>query len=51
MLAKIWKPVGIFILIIACLFTIIVKLVNSSSFKKQVNSTVTTPIQEEVENE
>lgn len=51
MLAKIWKPFGILVLIIACLFSITIKLVNTVSFRNQVNSTVSTPIQEEVENE
>ncbi len=51
MLAKIWKPFGIFVLIVACLFTIIIKLVGTVSLKGQVNSTISTPIQEEVENE
>lgn len=48
MLSKIWKPIGFFILIFACLFNITVKLVNTVSFKTQVNSTISTPIQEEV---
>ncbi len=49
MLSKLWKPIGIFILIVASLFSIVIKLVNTSSLKKQVNSTVSTPIEEEIE--
>lgn len=48
MLSKIWKPLAIIILIIACLFNITIKLVNTVGFKAQVDSTVSTPIQEEV---
>ncbi len=52
MLAKIWKPIGVLILTIACLFTITIKLVNTVSFKNQVNSTLEAPLQEEeVKNE
>ena len=35
MLAKIWKKVGIFILIVACLFNIVLKLVGRISFNKE----------------
>lgn len=35
MLSKIWKKVCIFILIIACLFNITLKLVNRISFNKE----------------
>ena len=38
MLAKIWKKVCIAILIIACLFNIISKLVNRISFNKEIVS-------------
>lgn len=38
MLAKIWKKVCIFILIIACLFNIISKLVKRVSFNKEILS-------------
>ena len=38
MLAKIWKKVCIAILIIACLFNIISKLVNRISFNKEILS-------------
>ncbi len=35
MLAKIWKKVCIFILIVACLFNIVMKLVGRISFNKE----------------
>lgn len=35
MLAKIWKKVGILILIVACLFNIVLKLVGRISFNKE----------------
>lgn len=39
MLSKIWKKVGLIILIIACLWTIVYKLVNKISFDGLVKST------------
>ena len=38
MLAKIWKKVCIAILVIACLFNIVSKLVNRVSFNKEILS-------------
>ena len=38
MLARIWKKVCIAILIIACLFNIVSKLVNKVSFNKEILS-------------
>ena len=35
MLAKIWKKIGVFILIVACLFNIVLKLVGRISFNKE----------------
>ena len=35
MLAKIWKKVCIFILIVACLFNIVMKLIDRVSFNKE----------------
>ncbi len=37
MLAKIWKKIGLIILIIACLWNIVFKLVNKISFDKLIN--------------
>lgn len=36
MAAKIWKKVGLFILIVACLFNIIIKIVNKIPFIEEL---------------
>ena len=41
MLAKWWKKIGFFILIVACLFNITTKLVKRLSFDENVKGTVT----------
>ena len=46
MLAKIWKKIGIFILIVACIFNIMLKLVKRISLNTQLQDSVTY-IQEE----
>lgn len=38
MIAKVWKKVLLFILIIACLFNIINKLVNKASLDRELES-------------
>ena len=38
MAAKLWKKIGLFILIIACVFNIMIKLVNKTSFKEELRS-------------
>lgn len=40
MLAKYWKKIGIFILIIACIFNIMTKLVNKVSINTEIKETV-----------
>lgn len=40
MLAKIWKKLGIFILIVACIFNIMLKLVEKVSLNRQIESSV-----------
>ena len=40
MLAKIWKKVGIFILIVACIFNIMLKLVKRISLNTQLQETI-----------
>ena len=45
MLAKIWKRIALIILIIACLWNIVFKLVNKISFDDAING-VKTKIQE-----
>ena len=37
MIAKIWQKVGLFILIIACLFNIVVKIVTKISLNKEMH--------------
>ena len=41
MLAKIWKKLGIFILIVACIFNIMFKLVQRISLNTQLKESVT----------
>jgi len=41
MLAKIWKKLGIFILIVACIFNIMLKLVQRISLNTQLKSSIT----------
>lgn len=49
---KIWKPILILVLIIACLLNLIVKLVRTVNFKDNLQNTVNTKIEEkEVNNE
>lgn len=38
MFAKIWKKIGLIILIIACLWNIVFKLVNKISFDSAINN-------------
>lgn len=48
MLARTWKKIGIFILIVACIFNIMFKLVRKLSLNTHLKDTVTY-IQEEYE--
>lgn len=41
MLAKMWKKIGIFILIVACIFNIMFKLVKRISLNTQLKESVT----------
>ena len=41
MLAKYWKKIGLFILIIACIFNIMSKLVNKKSLKDELEASAT----------
>ena len=52
MLAKIWKKLGIFILLVACIFNIMLKLVNRVSLNNQLKSSVEYMLEEykEMEN-
>ena len=40
MIAKYWKKIGLFILIIACLFNITIKLVQNTSLVSELQSSV-----------
>ena len=46
MLARIWKKVGIFILIVACIFNIMLKLVKRISLNTEIKETVSYMIEE-----
>ncbi len=39
MAGKIWKKVLLLVLLIACLFDIVIKLVNRNSFKNEIEAT------------
>lgn len=41
MLAKYWKKIGFFILIVACIFNIMNKLVNKLSLKDELEASAT----------
>lgn len=49
MLAKTWKKIGLIIVIIACLWNIVFKIVNKISFSNTIDS-AKTQIQEENKN-
>lgn len=53
MLAKIWKKIGLFILIVACIFNIMNKFINKLSLKDELEASATyinQQIQEEDKN-
>ena len=50
MIAKIWKKVLLFVLIVACLFNIINKLVHKASMEEEVSSSAQY-VQEQLDNE
>jgi len=41
MIAKVWKKLLLFILLIACLFNIVIKIVNKSSLNEELQSSAT----------
>lgn len=51
MIAKIWKKLLLFILLIACLFNIVIKIVNKNSLEKELESSAQYIQQEQLENE
>lgn len=50
MLAKYWKKIGLFILIVACIFNIMTKLVKKMSLKSELETSATYVNQEENKN-
>ena len=49
MIAKIWQKLGIFILIVACLFNIMVKIVTKISLQEELRSAAETFREQEKE--
>ena len=50
MLAKYWKKIGLFILIVACIFNVMLKIVHKTSLKNELEATATYVNQEENKN-
>lgn len=50
MLAKYWKKIGLFILIVACIFNIMTKFVNKLSLKSELETSATYINQEKDKN-
>ena len=50
MLAKYWKKIGLFILIVACVFNVMIKIVHKTSLKDELEATATYVNQEENKN-
>ena len=51
MLAKYWKKIGFFILIVACIFNIMTKFIHKLSLKKELETSATYVNQQEQEQE
>ena len=49
MLAKYWKKIGVFILIVACIFNVMTKLVNKLSLNDELEASATYVNQENKE--
>ena len=50
MLARYWKKIGLFILIVACVFNVMTKFINKSSLKNELEASATYVNQEEDKN-
>ena len=50
MLARYWKKIGLFILIVACVFNVMTKFVNKLSLKTELEASATYVNQEENKN-
>lgn len=51
MIAKIWKKLLLFILLIACLFNVVIKMVNKNSLNKELQSSAQYIQEQEIKNE
>lgn len=51
MIAKIWKKLLLFILIIACLFNVVIKLVTKNSLKNELLASAQYMQEQQMENE
>ncbi len=51
MLAKYWKRIGLIILIVACVFNVLIKLINKLSFEKEMVSSAQYVYDQEHKNE
>ncbi len=51
MIAKIWQKLGLFILIIACIFNIMVKIVTKISLQQELSGLAESYREEEKQNE
>lgn len=51
MIAKIWKKLLLFILLIACLFNIVIKIVNKNSLNKELQTSAQYIKEQEIQNE
>jgi len=51
MIAKIWKKLLLFILLIACLFNVVIKIVNKNSLKQELESSAQYIKQKQIKNE
>ena len=50
MIANIWKKLLLFILLIACLFNIVIKIVNKNSLNEELESSAQYIKQEQIKN-
>ena len=50
MLAKYWKKIGVFILIVACIFNVMTKLISKLSLKSELETSATYVNQEKNKN-
>ena len=50
MLARYWKKIGLFILIVACVFNVMTKFINKLSLKNELEASATYVNQEDNEN-